>query len=145
MLLNEVGPAPSTAVVHKPLPHDSARLHVQGAANYVDDIREPEGTLHVAIGMADKARGALKALDLDAVRAAPGVVIVLTAADIPGKNDIAPVFADEPLFAHETIMFHGQALFAVVARTRDEARRAARLAEDHDRERKRRPSPSPTR
>ena len=118
----------ATAVVHKPLPHDSAVLHVQGAANYVDDIGEPAGTLHIAIGMADKARGKLKALDLEPVRAAPGVVAVLTAADIPGKNDIAPVFADEPLFADREVMFHGQALFAVVARTRDEARRAARLA-----------------
>ncbi len=53
---------------------------------------------------------------------------MLTAADIPGKNDIAPVFADEPLFADKEILFHGQALFAVVARERDAARRAARLA-----------------
>ena len=57
-----------------------------------------------------------------------GVVAVLTAADIPGKNDIAPVWADEPLFADKEVMFHGQALFVVAARTRDEARRAARLA-----------------
>ena len=117
-----------TSVVHKPLPHDSARLHVQGSATYVDDIREPEGTLHVAVGMADKACGKLKSLDLNAVRAAAGVMAVLTAADIPGKNDIAPVFADEPLFADKEVMFHGQPLFAVVARTRDQARRAARLA-----------------
>jgi len=117
-----------TTVVHKALPHDSARLHVQGAANYVDDIREPEGTLHVAIGMADEARGKLRSLSLEAVRAAPGVVAVLTAIDIPGKNDVAPVFADEPLFAHDDVMFHGQAVCAVVARSRDEARRAARLA-----------------
>src|SRR5271163_848885 len=118
----------ATAVVHMPLPHDSAVLHVRGAANYVDDIGEPAGTLHVAIGMADKARGKLKSLRLETVRSAPGVVAVLTAADIPGKNDIAPVFADEPLFADKEVMFHGQALFAVIARTRDEARRAARLA-----------------
>src|SRR5277367_901567 len=118
----------ATAVVHKPLPHDSAVLHVQGAANYVDDIGEPVGTLHVAIGMADKACGRLKAMGLDPVRAAPGVVVILTATDIPGRNDVAPVFADEPLFADQKVMFHGQALFAVVARTRDEARRAARLA-----------------
>src|SRR5208283_5945030 len=114
-----------TSVVHKPLPHDSARLHVRGSATYVDDIRQPEGTLHVAIGMADVAAGELKSLDLSAVRAAPGVVAVLTAADIPGKNDIAPVFADEPLLAHSEILFHGQALFAVAATTRDAARRAA--------------------
>src|SRR5271168_169536 len=119
----------ATAVVHKPLPHDSAVLHVRGAANYVDDIGEPFGTLHVAIGMADKACGKLKALLLETVRAARGVVAVLIAADIPGKNDIAPVFADEPLFADKEVMFHGQALFAVVARTRDQARRAARLAQ----------------
>ncbi len=120
--------AQTTAVVHKPLPHDSARLHVQGAATYVDDIGEPTGTLHIAIGMATKASGKLKSLGLEAVRGAPGVVVVLTAADIPGKNDVAPVFADEPLFADQEVMFHGQALFAVVARTRDQARRAARLA-----------------
>jgi xanthine dehydrogenase large subunit len=117
-----------TAVVHKPLVHDSARLHVSGAATYIDDIREPAGTLHIAIGLADKAAGTLRGLDLDAVRAAKGVVAVLTAADIPGKNDIAPAFADEPLFADKEILFHNQAIFAVVARNRDQARRAARLA-----------------
>ena len=46
-----------TAVVHKPHPHDSARLHVRGAAPYVDDIREPAGTLHVGIGMAEQGGG----------------------------------------------------------------------------------------
>jgi xanthine dehydrogenase large subunit len=121
-------PREETSVVHKAHPHDSARLHVRGAAAYVDDIREPQGTLHVAIGMADKASGTLRGLDLDAVGAADGVVAVLTAADIPGRNDIAPAFADEPLFADAEILFHSQPLFAVVARTRDAARRAAKLA-----------------
>ena len=117
-----------TAVVHKPHPHDSARLHVQGAAPYIDDIREPAGTLHVAVGQADKAAGTLRGLDLSAVRAAPGVVAVVTAADIPGQNDIAPALKDEPLFADKTILFHGQPLFAVAATTREAARKAARLA-----------------
>ena len=62
--------APATTVVHKPLPHDSARLHVQGAATYVDDIGEPAGTLHIAVGMANKASGKLKSLGLEAVRGA---------------------------------------------------------------------------
>ena len=118
----------TTAVVHKPHIHDSARLHVQGAAPYIDDIREPIGTLHLAAGLADKARGTLRLLDLAAVRAAPGVVAVFTAADIPGKNDIAPVFADEPLMVEKEVLFHNQPLFVVAARTRDEARRAAKLA-----------------
>ena len=105
MLQNEL----ATSVAQKPLPHDSARLHVQGSAPYIDDIRQPEGTIHLAVGMADKASGVVRSLDLSAVRSAPGVVAVLTAADIPGKNDIAPVFADEPLFADKEVMFHGQA------------------------------------
>jgi xanthine dehydrogenase large subunit len=117
----------TTSVVHKPFIHDSARLHVQGAAPYIDDIREPIGTLHLALGLADRARGTLRGLDLAAVKAAPGVVMVLTAADIPGKNDIAPAFADEPLLADKEILFHYQPVFAVVAKTRDEARRAAKL------------------
>jgi len=114
--------------VHRPLPHDSGVRHVSGTALYIDDIREPEGTLHVALGLSPVARGRLKGLDLAAVRAAPGVVAVLTAADVPGRNDISPANGDEPVFAEQEVLFHGQPVFAVVATTRDAARRAARLA-----------------
>ena len=107
--------------------HDSAVRHVCGTAVYVDDIREPEGTLHLAVGGAPVARGLLKNIDLAAVRAAPGVVAVLTAADIPGRNDASPVAGDDPIFAQATIEFHRQVVFAVVAATRDAARRAALL------------------
>ncbi len=120
--------AAALAVVSKPHPHDSARLHVTGAATYVDDMREPAGTLHIAPGLANVARGRLLRLDLDPVRRAPDVVAVLAAADIPGRNDIAPAAGDEPMFAAGDVMFHRQPLFAVVARTRDAARRAVRRA-----------------
>ena len=40
--------------VRKPIWHDSAAKHVQGVAEYIDDIREPDGTLHVAVGMATR-------------------------------------------------------------------------------------------
>ncbi len=113
--------------VRQPLPHDSASKHVQGAALYIDDLPEPEGTLHVAIGGAPVARGRLTGMDLDAVRDFPGVVAVLTAADVPGKNDISPAKGDEPALAAGEVLFHGQPVFAVVATTRDAARRAARL------------------
>jgi xanthine dehydrogenase large subunit len=114
--------------VRKALPHDSAIRHVQGLAHYIDDMREPEGTLHIAIGMSPKARGRIVSCDLAPVRAWPGVVAVLTATDIPGKNDVSPVMGDDPMFADVRVEFHGQALFAVVATTRDAARRAAVLA-----------------
>ncbi|KLK92796.1 aldehyde oxidase [Microvirga vignae] len=114
--------------VRKPLPHDSGPKHVQGVAQYIDDIREPEGTLHVAVGQAPKARGRLVSLDVSAVRNAPGVIAVLTVADIPGKNDVSPAFGDDPLFVDSEISFLGQAVFAVVATSRDIARRAVKKA-----------------
>ncbi len=108
--------------------HDSAVRHVCGSAVYVDDIREPEGTLHLAAGGAPVARGRINNIDLAAVRAAPGVVCVLTAADIPGRNDASPVNADDdPILATDNVEFHHQAVFVVVAQTRDAARRAAKL------------------
>ncbi len=116
-------------VVRQPTRHDSAIKHVTGHATYVDDIREPEGTLHMAVGGAPAAAGKLGRVDLDAVRSAPGVVAVLTAADIPGHNDVSPVGAgDDPIFIKEHVDFHGQVVFAVAATTRDAARRAVRLA-----------------
>jgi len=117
-----------TRVVRVPTMHDSAVRQVSGSAIYVDDIREPEGTLHLAPGGAPVAHGRLKQLDLDAVRKAPGVVLVLTPADIPGRNDCSPVRGDDPILADNEIQFHEQVLFAVVAETREAARKAVALA-----------------
>ena len=116
------------AIVSKPIRHDSARLHVSGAAAYIDDIREPQGTLHLAPGLSPATRGRIKTLDLAKVRAAPGVVAVLTAADIPGHNNTSHAFNDDPLIADGVVVVRGQVIFVVVAQTRDQARRAARLA-----------------
>lgn len=115
--------------MHVSLRHDSAHKHVTGSAEYIDDMPEPAGTLHAALGMADRAHAEILSIDLSAVRAAPGVVDVITAADIPGLNDIASTGQhDEPLLATDKVEFHGQPIFAVIGETRDAARRAARLA-----------------
>ena len=66
----------------------------------------------------------IRRIDLDEVQNAPGVVAVITAADIPGKNDISPASADEPVFVQDRVDFHNQPVFAVVATSRDAARRA---------------------
>jgi xanthine dehydrogenase large subunit len=115
-------------VVRRSMRHDSSPKHVAGIATFIDDIPEPEGLLHIAVGGAPVASGQLLGVDLDAVRAAPGVVAVLTAADIPGKNDVSAIAGDDPVFVSGQIEFYGQVVFAVVARTRGEARRAAKLA-----------------
>ena len=118
-----------TKTVGRTLAHDSAALHVQGSATYIDDMREPEGLVHVYPGFArDGAHGTITSCDLTAVESAPGVIAVLTAKDVPGLNDCAPVFGGDPILADGRIMFHGQVVFAVVAETREAARRAVRLA-----------------
>jgi xanthine dehydrogenase large subunit len=117
------------AVVRKPIEHDSAAKHVTGDALYVDDLIEPSRVLHAAPGYAPIAAGRATRVDLEAVKKAPGVVDVLTAEDVPGVNDISPKqIGDDPAITADKVMFYGQVLFVVLAETRDQARRAVRLA-----------------
>lgn len=115
--------------VGQAIAHDSARLHVTGAANYVDDLPELRGTLYAAVGQSQRAHALVRKLDLSKVRSAPGVVAVLTAQDIPGKNDCGPMIDDEPILAPGLVQCVGQSLFSVAALTIEQARRAVRLAE----------------
>jgi xanthine dehydrogenase large subunit len=116
------------ASVHASLAHDSAEKHVAGEALYIDDLPEPAGLLHLFVGQSTRAHARIVRFDLDAVRAAPGVACVLTAVDVPGKNDISPIMGDDPMFPTETVRFVGQPLFAVAAETLPKARAAAALA-----------------
>lgn len=115
----------STGRVHTSEKHESAIRQVQGAANYVDDITEPQGTLHAAVGLSDCARGRIFAINLDAVRASEGVIDVVTIDDVPGHKDIGPVFKGDPLLADGEIKFFGQPVFAVLASSAHLARQAA--------------------
>ena len=113
--------------IAKPLPHDAARLHVTGAARYVDDIPTPANTLHIAFGLSPVAAGTICAVDLREVSAASGVVAVLTASDLPFENDVSPSNHDEPLLATDAVHYAGQPIFMVVATSHLAARYAARL------------------
>ncbi|MBO9099131.1 MULTISPECIES: xanthine dehydrogenase molybdopterin binding subunit [Rhizobium] len=115
--------------MHASLKHDSAHKHVTGAADYIDDIPEPANLLHGALGLSDRAHAEIEGIDLSAVAAVPGVIWVMTGADVPGINDVSSNGKhDEPLLAETKVEFHGQPIFAVIATTREIARRAARLA-----------------
>jgi xanthine dehydrogenase large subunit len=115
--------------MHRDRRHDSAHKHVTGEADYIDDMQAPEGTLHMAAGLTDRAHAEILEMDLSEVEATPGVKLVLTHKDIPGHNDIGPGHTgDEPLLAEKKVEFHGQMAFAVAAETREIARAAARKA-----------------
>ncbi|MCH8202834.1 MAG: xanthine dehydrogenase molybdopterin binding subunit [Proteobacteria bacterium] len=115
--------------VHQAVVHDSAAVHVSGQAVFVDDMAEPRDLLHAYIGVSERPHAKIRQLDLAAVGAAEGVCCVVSAGDIAGQNDISPTHTmDEPVFAEAATEFIGQPLFAVAAQTRDQARRAVRLA-----------------
>ena len=119
--------------VGKPLPHDSAHLHVSGQAAYTDDLPEPRDLLHLAVGMSTVAHARVRDIELAGVLAVDGVVDVCTAADIPGENNYGSIVKDDPLFADGLVQYVGQPLFAVAAETVDAARKAARkVSVDYD-------------
>jgi xanthine dehydrogenase large subunit len=124
---------PAPAAVGSARPHESAHLHVAGRAPYTDDLPEAAGTLHAALGLSPLAHGMIQSLDLAPLRALPGVVDVISARDIPGVNDCGSLVHDDPILAGEagaTLRHAGQPVFAVIATTRDAARRAAARAKD---------------
>ncbi len=115
------------SLVNKPLPHDSAARHVSGEAIYIDDAPEAKGLLYLAFGQSPHPHARIVGMDLDAVRDAPGVIAVFTAADIPGDNNVAPVGRDDKLLATDLVEYVGHAVFLVAATSVEAARRAAKL------------------
>ena len=109
--------------------HIDSHLHVRGESQYVDDVPSPPDMLHAAVTGSPKAHGIITRLDTDAARGAPGVVAVLTAADIPGVNRFGPIFEDEELLVEREVCFIGHPIALVVARTAHQARRARDLVE----------------
>ena len=106
------------------IPHDSANKHVTGLAQYTDDVSEPLNTLHGAIGWSKKAHAKIKKIDLKDVKESEGVISIVTYKDIPGRNDVGPVFDGDPIFPKTKIEYFGQPLFAVAAISTELARKA---------------------
>jgi xanthine dehydrogenase large subunit len=115
---------PDNPVVGEPLPHESAALHVTGQALYTDDlVARSSRVLHAHPVQAPHAHARLGRIDVTPAYDVPGVVRVLTAADVPGVNDAGSKH-DEPLFPSE-VMYHGQAICWVLGETLEAARRGA--------------------
>ena len=125
--------ADATTQVGRSRPHESAALHVSGRAPYTDDLPELAGTVHAALGLSPLAHGVLKSVDLARLRTLPGVIDAFGAEAIPGANDCGSLVHDDPILAGgpgATLRWLGQPVFAVVAHSRDAARRAAAHARE---------------
>ncbi|MFE9928445.1 xanthine dehydrogenase molybdopterin binding subunit [Streptomyces sp. NPDC005533] len=126
--MSQLSQRPEKPVVGLSMPHESAHLHVTGAALYTDDLaHRTKDVLHAHPVQVMKAHGRITALHTAPALAVPGVVRVLTGADVPGVND-AGMKHDEPLFPDE-VMFHGHAVAWVLGETLEAARLGAAAVE----------------
>ncbi|WP_433544262.1 xanthine dehydrogenase molybdopterin binding subunit (plasmid) [Streptomyces sp. CA-294286] len=126
--MSQLSERPEKPVVGVSLPHESAFQHVTGAALYTDDlVHRTKDVLHAYPVQVMKAHGRITALRTEPALAVPGVVRVLTGADVPGDND-AGMKHDEPLFPEE-VMFYGHAVAWVLGETLEAARLGAAAVE----------------
>jgi CO/xanthine dehydrogenase Mo-binding subunit/aerobic-type carbon monoxide dehydrogenase small subunit (CoxS/CutS family) len=111
--------------VGQPAARVDAEAKVRGAALYGDDHVRP-GALHLQIVRSPHAHAAVAAVDTAGALACPGVVGVLTAADVPGRNAYGIIVEDQPVFCDTVVRYVGDAVAAVVAETRAAAEAGAR-------------------
>ena len=109
--------------------HDSAMKHVTGESVFVGDIPADGRLLHGQVVYSRVAHGKIKHLDFSAAQNLPGVKAIITAADIPGENQMGPIIHDEPCLAADKVEFIGQAVVLIVAETEEIAREAATLVD----------------
>jgi aerobic carbon-monoxide dehydrogenase large subunit len=128
--------APARGWIGRPLPRFEDVRFTTGAAQFVDDLRLPD-LLHASFVRSQYAHGRLRDVDVERARAAPGVVAVLTAADIAGRvgpfpvnpagDDVEIVEVTHPVLAVERVRYVGEPIAVVVAETREAASDAADL------------------
>jgi xanthine dehydrogenase large subunit len=111
--------------VGRALPHESAVAHVTGSAKYVDDLWMTTARVAHAWPVSSPHAHA-RVLEVSATDAAQttGFLALLTAADVPGENDVGPVRHDEPLFP-SLVTHHAQPVVWVLAESEEAARIAA--------------------
>lgn len=118
------------------------RRFLTGAGHYTDDVSRPNQT-YMAILRSPHAHARLDAVRADAARGAPGVLAVLTGADLAAEKvgnvptgwlihsrDGTPmVEPPHPALAVERVRHVGDPVAIVIAETRDQAREAMALVE----------------
>nr|DAA64405.1 TPA_inf: aldehyde oxidase beta [Tetraodon nigroviridis] len=111
--------------VGRPIMHRSALSQATGEAVYCDDLPATDGELFMVLVTSSRAHARITSLDVSEALRLPGVADVITAADIPGQK-VRKVFSyEEELLAQGQVSCVGQMLCAVVADTREHAKRAA--------------------
>ncbi len=107
--------------------HESGKLHVSGEAIYIDDIQVSDRLLHGYLYTSPYAHAKIKSFDLEAAKAVKGVHAILSYKDIPGHNQMGPVFHDEPVMVEGLVQCIGQTIFVIAAENQEAADEAKKL------------------
>lgn len=105
-------------------------IQCTGEAQYVNDIPKYQNELHAAFILGDKVHGRIANIDASEALKIPGVVAVYGAKDIPGINNFMPLsftfhnFEVEEVFCSGKLLYHGQPVGIILAKTFDLAYRA---------------------
>jgi CO/xanthine dehydrogenase Mo-binding subunit len=98
---------------------------VTGAARYPADLARP-GMLHMQVVFAHRPHARILSIDTQAALQHPGVVAVLTAADVP-HNAYGLIDADQPALCGDKVRFEGDKVALVVAESKEAAEEGAKL------------------
>jgi xanthine dehydrogenase molybdopterin binding subunit len=95
--------------------HISGKLHITGNSRFIGEEPKPAGLLYAKILFSPVAHALITKLDVSGALEMRDVTAVLTAKDIPGKNQLGHFMGDEPLLPEEEIMYAGQPLAVVLS------------------------------
>jgi xanthine dehydrogenase molybdopterin-binding subunit B len=117
------------AVVGRGVTRYDAPDKVTGRAKYTADLRLPD-MIHAKLLGSPIAHGIIKRIDVSKARALPGVLAVITGADVPDVwYGVSPAREDEQILARERVRYVGDEVAAVAAVDEDTAERALQLIE----------------
>ncbi len=126
----QVGPSPyirraglKLNVVGRSLPRRESYARVTGEDRYTGDMRRP-GMLHARALRSAYPHARVLKVDVSHARALPGVVAVLTAADVPGAKNHGMMQKDWPVIAYDKVRYVGDSLAIVAADTETQAEAA---------------------
>lgn len=102
------------AVIGKPLPRLDAYYKVTGKTKFIADIEYP-GVLHGAVLRSPYPHAILKKVDTTKAEALSGVVAIVTARDVPGRNSWGAIIPDQPVVCGDKVRYVGDAVAMVAA------------------------------
>ncbi|XP_062619392.1 xanthine dehydrogenase/oxidase-like [Saccostrea cucullata] len=117
----------SSNIVWQPVPHVSSESITTGEAVYVDDIPEYKNELSLALVSSSRDHAKILSVDFSAALGSPGVEDFVDYRDVPGELEYGEFGPEAPLFADKEVTYFGQPIAGILARTREEARAAAKL------------------